>query len=280
MAKLFLFLISFQAQYLCDKKDRWGYSVLLTPMTLTDYITISASILPCSALVPLIKKDPKTNINLSVWVVFLACSWLSALGTLFSGQNVMAAIYLMIYATMLIPVIAVNLRRGGWEKLPAWHKVCAGLLPIGAFFGVVSGGDAALWVSCVVSVLLTVQLLESISAGIVRENLLTWGLFLVANSTVLALNWPQATIALRTFFFLLVFQCAAVLFLQRRQNCLGQGGGEMKNHALPCLREEPSRPTARGGCILPARDEDGYGGALGWVLVAVLMYFLLLALFG
>ena len=197
-------------------------AILLSPMTLTDYITISVSILPCTALIPLIKKDPKTKINLSVWVVFLACSWLSALGTLFSGKNGMAAIYLMIYATMLIPVIAINLRRGGWEELPAWHKVCAGLLPVGAFLGVVNGGDAALWVSCVVSVMLTVQLLESIVAGVVRENLFTWVLFLIANSTVLALNWQQETLAFRTFLFILVFQCAAVLVLQRQRNCLGR----------------------------------------------------------
>lgn len=196
-------------------------------MTLSDFLTVAPVLLVVLGVAPLLRKNHGARINLSVWAVITANAWLAGVGNLFAEQKGASALYMIANAIVLTPVLFFNLKKGVWGDLPTWHKVAAPLLPLGTIFGLAFGGEIATWISVLISILLTTQLIESTWKRLAREHLATWSLFLVSDGSALAFGWTQSNYSLRCLLGVWVFQCLAVMIIEarnrRRDSQLGHG---------------------------------------------------------
>ena len=187
-----------------------------------DILSIAAAVFVLLGAAPILRNGHQARINLSVWAVIAANAWLAAIGNLFAEQKGASAVYMLLNAGILSPVLFFNLKRGVWGELPSWHKVAAFLLPLGTAAGISLGGEYATWASVGVSLLLSVQLIESCWKKISREHILTWTWFLLADGSVLVFGWAEADSSLRALLSVWVLQCVLVISLEVR-NRLGDG---------------------------------------------------------
>jgi hypothetical protein len=185
-------------------------------MTTADILTVAPVSLVIFAVAPLLSRGCGAKINLSVWAVITANAWLAGVGNLFAEQKGASAVYMLAYAVIVTPVLFFNLKRGAWGQLPSWHRMAAWILPIGTLLGVFYGGEMATWSAFVVSVLLTVQLVESTWTGVAREHLTTWSLFLLSDGGALVFGWSDSDRALRCLLSLWVLQCLVVMGIELR----------------------------------------------------------------
>lgn len=183
-------------------------------MSLSDILTVAPILLVIPGIIPVIRQSHQARINLSVWAVITANSWLAAAGTLLSSEQGTSKIYLLLNALVLSPVLFTNLHKGVWGELPAWHKMSAFILPLGSGAGIFFGGAYATWSACLISLLLTAQLVESTWKSTAREHIVTWSWFLAADSSVLFFGWHDATPAFRVLMSLWVLQCALVIAIE------------------------------------------------------------------
>jgi uncharacterized membrane protein len=183
-------------------------------MTASDILTIAPILLVIPGIIPVIRQSHQARINLSVWAVITANSWLAAAGTLFASEQGTSGIYLLLNALLLSPVFFSNLRKGVWGELPAWHKASAFILPLGTSAGLFFGGAYATWSACLISLLLTIQLMESTWKSTAREHLVTWSWFLAADSTALFFGWADSNSSFRVLMSLWVFQCLSVITIE------------------------------------------------------------------
>ena len=167
---------------------------------------------------PVLKANHTHKINLSAWAVIVANAWLAALGTLFSSKSGLGAAYLLLNALILTPVLLLNLKRGAWEGLPSWQKLATPILPIGAILGITIGGDYATWTSCVVSLFLSIQLLEGVYKGLAKESATTWSLFLISDAFALTMAWNSSNLSYKVLLSLWILQCLAVVLLSLIKN--------------------------------------------------------------
>jgi len=107
--------------------------------------------------------------------------------------------------------------QGSLGQLPTWHKYAAAILPIGTLLGVFLGGEFATWSAFAVSLLLTVQLVESTWTKVAREHLTTWSLGLLSNSIVLFSGWGDSNLSLRWLLGLWILQNLMVIAIEIRQ---------------------------------------------------------------
>jgi len=185
-------------------------------MSWSDILTIAPILLVIPGVIPILRQSHTARINLSVWAVITANSWLAALGTIFSVEKGTSGIYLLLNALLLSPVLFTNLRKGVWGTLPPWHRTSAFILPLGTAAGFYLGGDYATWSACAISLLLTTQLVESTWTSTAREHLTTWSWFLVADGSALAFGWSNANPSFRTLMSLWVLQCFLVMSIEIR----------------------------------------------------------------
>lgn len=171
---------------------------------------------------PILKPNHKHRINLSAWAVIVANAWLAALGTLFSEKSGIGAAYLLLNACILTPVLLLNLTRGAWKGLPTWQKLASPILPLGALLGFTMGGDYATWTSCVVSLFLSIQLLEAVSKGLANESATTWSLFLLSDAFALTMAWNSSNLSYKVLLSLWVLQCMGVVLLSLTKNNRGK----------------------------------------------------------
>lgn len=190
-------------------------------MTSTDILTVAPVVLVVFGVAPLLRREHGARINLSVWAVITANAWLASLGNLFSGQTGASSVYMIINAFILTPVLFFNLKRGAWGGLPTWHKLAAPLLPLGTLLGCVYGGEVATWSSVVISVFLTIQLVESTWLRLAREHLTTWSLFFISDGAALFFGWAGSNYSLRCLLGVWVFQCMTVMLIELRNRRLG-----------------------------------------------------------
>lgn len=179
---------------------------------------------------PLLKSSHGFKINLSVWAVGTVNAWLAGIGNLFAHQKGPSAVYMILYAAIFTPVLLLNLRKGVWGRLPVWHKCAAPLLPVGTLLGILLGGEIATWSAFGVSLLLTIQLAESTWSKVARENLATWSLVLLSNSTVLLADWRGANFPLRCLLGLWILQNLMVIAIEIRNR---------RDDTLPARRGMP-----------------------------------------
>lgn len=184
------------------------------PSGSSDILSIGASIFVMLGVVPILKEGHRARINLSVWLVITANAWLAGVGNLFAEQKGASAIYMVLNAVILSPVLFFNLKRGVWGALPAWHKAAAIVLPIGTAAGVILGGEYATWAAVGVSLLLSTQLIESGWRKISREHILTWTWFFLADGSALLFGWARADASLRALLLVWVLQCALVIMIE------------------------------------------------------------------
>jgi hypothetical protein len=188
-------------------------------INLTD---ILIALLPISLVIlgtyPILRKNHSHKINLSAWAVIVTNAWLAALGTLFSSKSGVGAAYLLLNAIILTPVLILNLKRGAWDGLPNWQKLAAPLLPLGVVLGITMGGDYATWSACVVSLFLSIQLLEGVYKKIAKESPTTWSLFLLSDSFALLMAWSTSNLSYKVLLSLWVLQCLGVVLLSLFQN--------------------------------------------------------------
>jgi len=175
---------------------------------------------------PVLKSNHDHKINLSAWAVIVANAWLAALGTLFSSKGGLGVAYLLLNALILTPVLLLNLKRGAWEGLPGWQKLASPILPIGALLGITMGGDYATWTSCVVSLFLSIQLLEGVYKGLAKESTTTWTLFLASDSFALTMAWSSSNLSYKVLLSLWVLQCLGVVILSLIKNKETKGGNQ------------------------------------------------------
>lgn len=185
-------------------------------LSLDTLLSVSPIIFILFGIIPILKSTHNAKINLSVWAVIVANSWLAALGNVFSDKVSASAIYLLVNAALLTPVLITNINRGVWGKLPLWHKFCAFILPLGVILGISLGGEMATYTSCVVSLMLMAQLTETIYKGIVREHLGTWTWFLISDGLALTFGWQDSNNSFRLLLSLWVLQCLVVMALEAR----------------------------------------------------------------
>lgn len=185
-----------------------------------DILSIAAAVFIVLGVAPILRNGHQARINLSVWAVIAANAWLAAIGNLFADQKGASAVYMLLNAAILSPVLFFNLKRGVWGDLPSWHKVAAFLLPFGTAAGIFLGGEYATWASVGVSILLSTQLVESCWKRISREHILTWTWFLLADGCALTFGWAEADTSLRVLLSVWVLQCALVIGIEMR-NRLG-----------------------------------------------------------
>ena len=182
------------------------------PINLNDLLTALAPItLVIIGTYPILKANHNHRINLSAWAVIVSNAWLAALGTLFSSKSGLGAAYLLLNAFILTPVLLLNLKKGAWKGLPSWQKLATPVLPLGALLGITMGGDYATWTSCVVSLLLSIQLLEAVYKGLAKESAMTWTLFLISDSFALTMAWNSSNLSYKVLLGLWVMQCLAVV---------------------------------------------------------------------
>lgn len=191
-------------------------------MNLSDILTIAPILLVIPGIIPILRQSHRARINLSVWAVIMANSWLAAVGTLFASERGTSGIYLLLNALLLSPVFFSNLRKGVWGALPAWHKASAFILPLGTSAGLFFGGAYATWGACLISLLLTAQLVESTWKSTAREHLATWSWFLAADSTALLFGWGDADPSFRVLMGLWVMQCLCVIIIELRHRSSGR----------------------------------------------------------
>lgn len=201
-------------------------------MSLFDILTALSVLLVILAVFPLLRPNHGARINLSVWAVITANAWLAGLGNLFAEQKGASAIYMIAYAVIVTPVLFCNLRKGAWGQLPVWHKYAAPILPIGTLLGILLGGEAATWSAFAVSLLLTIQLVESTWTKVAREHLTTWSLGLLSNSIVLFSDWGDSNLSLRCLLGLWILQNLMVMAI------------EIRNRRDDARREQPYSPKA------------------------------------
>jgi hypothetical protein len=172
---------------------------------------------------PVLKSNHGHKINLSAWAVIVSNAWLAALGTLFSSKSGLAAAYLLLNALILTPVLLLNLKRGAWKGLPSWQRLASPILPIGALLGLTMGGDYATWTSCLVSLFLSIQLLEGVYKGLAKESATTWSLFLISDAFALTMAWSSSNLSYKVLLSLWVIQCIAVVLLSLiKKNSIGK----------------------------------------------------------
>lgn len=139
------------------------------------------------------------------------------------------------YAVVVTPVLFCNLRKGAWGQLPVWHKYATPILPIGTLLGFLLGGEAATWSAFAVSLLLTIQLIESTWTKVAREHLTTWSLGLLSNSIVLFFDWGDSNLSLRCLLGLWILQNLMVIAIEirnrRDDDRLGQWGQPYSSEA-------------------------------------------------
>lgn len=191
-----------------------GVALVSLPMSFTDVLTIAPAALVIAGVAPLLGAHHSAKINLSVWAVITANAWLAGVGNLFSEQTGASAFYMIANAVILTPVLFLNLKKGVWGDLPTWHKLAAPLLPLGTLIGLTYGGEFSTWASVVISVFLTIQLVESTWKGLAREHLTTWSFFLVSDGSALFFGWAESNYALRCLLGVWVVQCAAVMLIE------------------------------------------------------------------
>lgn len=185
-------------------------------MTTAEILTGVSIVLVLLAIAPLLKPSHSAKINLSVWAVITANAWLAALGNLFSEQKGLSAIYMLAYALIVTPVLFCNFKKGAWSQLPSWHKYAAPLLPLGTLLGILLGGEMATWSAFTVSLLLTIQLVESTWTKVAREHLITWSLGLISNTIVLTFDWTASNLPLRCLLGLWMLQNLIVIGIELR----------------------------------------------------------------
>jgi hypothetical protein len=181
-----------------------NYEILLTLFPILLIIIGSWSV---------IKPNHTHRINLSAWAVIVANAWLAALGTAFSEKSGLGAIYLLLNAAILTPILLLNLKRGAWKGLPSWQKMAVPILPLGGILGFYMGGEYATWTSCVVSCLLSIQLLEGVWKSISKESITTWSLFLASDSIALVIGWTSSNLGYKVLLSLWVLQCLGVIII-------------------------------------------------------------------
>jgi hypothetical protein len=217
-------------------------------MTISDVLTVAPVILVGFGIAPLLRANHKAKLNLSVWAVITANAWLAGVGNLFAEQKGASAFYMIAYAIIVTPVLFFNLKKGVWGELPSWHKIAAGILPLGTLLGVAYGGEMATWSSFAVSLLLTVQLIESTWKKVAREHLTTWSFFLFSDGGALIFGWATSNYSLRCLLGLWVLQCLVVMGIEirnRRSDALG------KNKHFPTIAP-PDLAMAGVGAGRPA----------------------------
>ena len=188
-------------------------------MNLNDLLVALAPIsLVVIGTYPILKANHNHKINLSAWAIIVANAWLAALGTLFSSKSGIAGAYLLLNALILSPVLILNLKRGAWKGLPKWQKLATPILPIGALLGLTMGGDYATWTSCVVSLLLSIQLIEAVAKNIAKESATTWSLFLISDAFALTMAWSTSNLSYKVLLSLWVLQCLGVVALSIIKN--------------------------------------------------------------
>ena len=188
-------------------------------MNLNDLLVALAPIsLVVIGTYPILKANHNHKINLSAWAIIVANAWLAALGTLFSSKSGIAGAYLLLNALILSPVLILNLKRGAWKGLPKWQKLATPILPVGALLGLTMGGDYATWTSCVVSLLLSIQLIEAVAKNIAKESATTWSLFLISDAFALTMAWSTSNLSYKVLLSLWVLQCLGVVALSIIKN--------------------------------------------------------------
>ncbi len=198
-----------------------------TGFTIRDFFSIAAAAFIVLGVIPILRSGHQAKINLSVWSVITANAWLAAIGNAFAEQRGASAVYMVLNALILSPVLLANLRKGVWGELPPWHRVAAFILPVGTGCGVLLGGEYATWAAVAVSLMLSAQLIESCWKRISREHILTWTWFLLADGGVLYFGWEGANASLRTLLLVWVAQCAAVMAIETRNRFIDRRiGGE------------------------------------------------------
>jgi hypothetical protein len=183
---------------------------------------IALALAPISLVIlgtyPVLHPNHKHKINLSAWAVIVANAWLAALGTIFSQKTGIGAAYLLLNAVILTPVLLLNLKRGAWKGLPSWQRLATPILPIGALLGITLGGEYATWTSCIVSLFLSIQLIEGVSKNIARESATTWSLFLLSDLSALVMGWSSSNLSYKVLLSLWVLQCLSVVILSIIKN--------------------------------------------------------------
>lgn len=177
---------------------------------------------------PVLRASHSHKINLSAWAVIVANAWLAALGTLFSFKAGIGAAYLILNALILTPVLLLNLKRGAWAGLPKWQRLASPALPLGALLGFTMGGDYATWASCMVSILLSIQLFEAVAKKLAKESVATWSLFLLSDSLALLMAWNTSNLSYKVLLSIWVLQCLGVVTLSLIKN----GSGRLRVNAL------------------------------------------------
>ena len=87
-------------------------------MSWTNLLSIAPILLVIPGIIPVIRQNNPARINLSVWAVITANSWLAAIGTLLSVEKGTSGLYLLLNAIIITPVLLANLRKGVWSNLP------------------------------------------------------------------------------------------------------------------------------------------------------------------
>lgn len=189
---------------------------MFSTLSTSDILSIAAAGLVVLGVAPILKSGHKAQINLSVWAVITANAWLAAGGNLFADQKGASAVYMILSAAILSPVLFFNLKSGVWGNLPPWHRAAAFVLPVGTGLGIFLGGEFATWTSVFVSLLLSVQLVESCWNRISREHLTTWTWFFLADGSALLFGWGSANVSLRSLLSVWVIQCVLVISIEVR----------------------------------------------------------------
>jgi hypothetical protein len=95
-------------------------------------------------------------------------------------------------------------------------------LPFGTAAGLFFGGAYATWSACLISLLLTSQLIESTWKSTAREHIVTWSWFLAADSLALFFGWKDSDSSFKVLMSLWVFQCLSVIVIEMRHRILAQ----------------------------------------------------------